>query len=505
MIYLPKINKTDLVLVLLGAGLLILSFPKHDIGGLAYPALAVLCYLGLRSSAPEEKRFLPGFLFGVFFYLGNIFWVSYSMEHYGGLPKIVSWSILFILCCYLALYFGFFTWGLNRLSAKSRLVWVAPFYWVALEYVRTYLLSGFPWSLIGYSQYKYIPLIQIADITGVYGLSFIVMSVAVSLAKIASLYPEIKSSHLLRYGLVPVFLLIAGLSYGYYRINHLKFPEKIRVGVIQGNVDQGVKWNPSFQQKTIDRYARLSRKAAGKTTRLIVWPETAAPFYFQSNEKFARQVTKLAKEIKTPLLFGAPAFVMKKGDYQQQNSAFLLSSEGVLIGKSDKIHLVPFGEYVPLSWLFKPFGSLVAEVGDFSPGDRPHPLQLGNKRLGVVICFEVIFPDLVRRFFKNGAHFLVNITNDAWFGHTDASYQHYSMVTFRAVENHAGVARSANTGISGFIDPLGRNISSTDIFVTTEQAADLPVSREKTVYTRYGDIFAWFCCIITLARIIRES
>ncbi len=244
-------------------------------------------------------------------------------------------------------------------------------------------------------------------------------------------------------------------------------------------------------------YKELSGQAAKADPQLIVWPESATPFYFQSSEKYQPQLLNWVESWGSWLLFGSPSYRAVFSQTKLYNSAFLVSPEKKLAGVYHKLHLVPFGEYVPLKGVLSFAGKLVAQVGDFSSGSEHTILELPQGKLGVVICFEVIFPQVVRRFFDRGAQFLVNITNDAWFGKTSASLQHFSILTLRAVENRSFVVRAANTGISGFIDPLGRIRSSTSIFVADYLVDTINLGRGKTFYAEYGDIFSWLCIIVT--------
>jgi apolipoprotein N-acyltransferase len=269
----------------------------------------------------------------------------------------------------------------------------------------------------------------------------------------------------------------------------------LRVGLVQGNIDQSVKWDESFQRETLSIYERLSRKVSEHKPELIIWPETATPFFFQDAKEYQPLILEIPEETHAFLLFGSPSYRFERGKANHYNSAYLVSTSGEITGKYDKIHLVPFGEYIPLSNLLFFIGSLGEGIGNFKPGREFFNFSLPQGQFGVLICFEIIFPDLCRRFVKRGANFLVTITNDAWFGKTSAPYQHLSLATFRAVENRVFIARAANTGISAFIDPKGKTIKQGGLF--TEEAMDgtIRLMNRRTFYTLYGDIFAWICSI----------
>jgi apolipoprotein N-acyltransferase len=290
-----------------------------------------------------------------------------------------------------------------------------------------------------------------------------------------------------------------------------KLPKtSVTVGVVQPNIDQAVKWDRAYRDETMQRLERLTA-LLGTGTDLVVWPEAATPFILEREKEYQLQLIALADRAKAPILLGSPAlrFYPDRRPYLL-NSAYLLGTDGTLLGRYDKHHLVPFGEYIPLkSSLLFFLDKLVEGIGDFEAGPgstilsfTPKSLGGGNPaaahpvRFGVAICYEVIFPDLVRQSAANGAEFLVTITNDGWFGLSSAPAQHFSMVVFRSVENHLAFARAANTGISGFIDPFGRIIQATPLFTEQALQASIPVGYSRTFYSYYGDVFANACAII---------
>jgi apolipoprotein N-acyltransferase len=271
-----------------------------------------------------------------------------------------------------------------------------------------------------------------------------------------------------------------------------------RIAVVQGNIDQAIKWNPAFQIDTVQKYNRLSSSIIDQGPDLIVWPESATPFYFLYDIKPSELVLDGIQQTAKDYLIGSPSFVRKDEVVHYFNSAYLISPKTKTMGKYDKTHLVPFGEYVPFKkWL--PFlGKIVAQVGDFESGKKGNTLSWKNHRIGVQICYEIIFPGLSRAMVRNNAALLINITNDAWFGKTSGPYQHFSMTVFRAVENRRSLVRAANTGISGFIDPAGRVMASTALLKEAAVTQTVPLLKEKTVYTNIGDLFAQVCLAIVL-------
>jgi apolipoprotein N-acyltransferase len=303
---------------------------------------------------------------------------------------------------------------------------------------------------------------------------------------------------------VAVFLLVAlDLGYGAFRLSEDKAsePPSLRVGVVQANIPQDVKWDARFRQETINRYERLTHDLASQSVGLVVWPEAAVPFLFEEDKPFRQQVIESVRADRVPLLFGSPAVTTVGNRLRMYNSAYLLSADGQVMGRYDKMHLVPFGEYIPLQKLLFFVDKMVEGIGDFLPGRDYTLFKLPEAKFGTVICYEVIFPDLVRRFVNEGATLMTTITNDAWFGDSSAPYQHFSMVVFRAVENRVPFARAANTGVSGFIDRTGRIQTAGPIFVEAALADTVRLRTQTTFYTWYGDVFAYACVIITLLMI----
>ena len=499
-----------------------LSFPKSDLELLAWIALVPLHWA--LDGKTKAQAFWIGWLSGTIAFTGMMAWVVTAMTTYGKVPLPVSYGILLLLTAYLGLYVGLYSAGAVwfRSLIPRYGFFVFPCLWVTLELIRTYALSGMPWGLLGYSQYRQIEIIQIADHMGVYGVSFLIVLVNVALAEFLSwLMPYFRNFRPARlpWELAAMAALLVTLSwqYGLVTLSETPFSDvprlSITVGVVQPNVDQAVKWDTAYREETLARFDRLTEKL-GRATDLVVWPEAATPFVFEREPVYQLQLMALANRAQAPILFGSPAlrFYPDRRPYLM-NSAYLLAPDGQLLGRYDKHHLVPFGEYIPFkSSLLSFLDKLVEGIGDFEPGTGPTVLTLPPKlksatagtagttlrpiNFGVAICYEVIFPNLVRQFAANGAEFLVTVTNDAWFGPSAAASQHFSMVVFRSVENHLAFARSANTGISGFIDPFGRIVEATPIFTEQAVKATMQVWRPYTFYSRHGDVFAYGCAII---------
>jgi apolipoprotein N-acyltransferase len=493
-------KKKDILLSLFSGVLLILSFPNFDLEFLAWFALVPLLY------SVEGKGLLPafalGFLTGFVSFLGILYWIIVAVHTYGNVPLILSGLILLLLVMYLSLFFGVFTF-LNRFfqtASGLRTVLLAPILWVSLEYLRSFLLTGFPWANIGYSQYLNLPFIQMADITGAYGPSFVIILVNAALFWVLQQWP--RKAFPFKEVAVTALILLGCLIYGYGKIRltdrQISQNLPLKIGLVQGNIDQSIKWDESFQKETLKIYERLSFKVSKGKPDLIIWPETATPFFFQEAKEYQPVILDISEKTDAFLLFGSPSYKIEKGKVNHYNSAYLASPAKQMIGRYDKIHLVPFGEYVPLSNLLFFIGSLGEGIGNFKPGKEIFNFSLPQGKFGVLICFEIIFPDLCRRFVKEGADFLVTITNDAWFGRTSAPYQHLSMATFRAIENRVFIARAANTGISAFIDPKGKIVEQGGIFTEEAINGTIRLSKERTFYTLYGDVFAWICCAFSI-------
>lgn len=472
--------------------LLALSFPQPGISALAWFAFVPL-FLASAGATPAVG-FKLGFTAGCAAYAGILYWLNIVMTTYGKLHWTVSGSLYLTLAAYLALYPGVILWLVRRCAARRiSLLLSFPVLWVAGELIRSYLLTGFPWAHLGYSQYRTLPLIQISDVTGVYGVSYLIAFANVvfyriwgSMRRRGEAYPVL--------GLLALLVLLAGtVGYGIAALNRPEKGALQRVLLVQGNIPQDVKWEPRFQESTLATYERLTREGAPGAGTLVVWPESALPFHLQSEPAFAARVRSLAAELRTPLLTGSPAYEREGDRVRYLNSAFLISPAGVVVGRSDKLHLVPFGEYVPLASLLPFVNKLVAGIGDFSPGKGAVPLQTALGKIGVLVCFEGIFPEVAREYVRGGAGLLVNITNDAWFGRSSAPYQHLSMTVFRAVENRVPLVRAANTGISSVIDSRGHIRGMTPLFEQATLGGEVRLGGTRSFYNRYGDLFAFFC------------
>jgi len=488
-----------LLLALLSGFTLTASFPPSPFYFLAWFALVPLLK-SLENETPMAALRL-GFAAGLAHYLTLIYWVIIVMGHYGHLPLPVSVSILVLFSLYLAIYPAVFAWGCSLIGKSFLGSLKTAGLWVALEYMRANLLTGFPWCLLGHSQYGNLEAIQIADLVGAYGTSFVIV---LSSTLIYGLLLEQNPGRWKREAPLVLLILALALGYGFYRMSDSRPAQgTLKVAIAQGNIDQSIKWNSAYQEKTMQIYRTLTLKSRPFGPDLVVWPETAVPLFFQDGEPLARTVLHAARESEAHLIFGSPAYRKERGAVSFFNRAYLASPRAEILGSYDKVHLVPFGEYVPMK-RFLPFVQrLVVAAGDFLPGDKLEPLKFPKAASGVLICFESIFPELGRAMTENGATLLVNLTNDAWYGMSSAPFQHFSMAVFRAVENRRTVVRAANTGISAFILPTGKILEQSGIFTEALLTKEIPLSDPAlTVYTRYGDFFAIALTLLSAVNIL---
>jgi apolipoprotein N-acyltransferase len=358
-------------------------------------------------------------------------------------------------------------------------------------------LFDFSWCLLGYSQHANLPTIQIARYAAVYGVSFVVAAVSSALA---FLVLERRRGPRTTVLLVTIGLLAVVWMHGEWRLSQVP-PERgrLRVGLVQASIAQDEKWDAAHAWRNVDRHLDLTRRAVAEGARLVVWPESALPFLFDRTPVVAAQLTDVVRQSGLYLLFGNDDREEQRGGERGRIwvGAKMIDPQGQVVLRYHKIRLVPFGEYVPIQSILTLGGrfsaKLVQEVGEFTPGGEYAVGAVDGRPISAFICYEAIFPDLVREFAARGAQLLVNITNDGWYGRTSAPYQHFAMVKFRAVENERYLVRAANTGITAVVDPHGRVLERTELFEPAVLVRDVPLLAGSTFYTRHGDVFAWAC------------
>ena len=456
---------------IVSAFLLSFAFPPYHLGFMAYFGFVPMFFLIEHLSG--WKAFKWGYVWGLFFHIANLYWIGYIT-----LAGVVA-AILF-----LSLYFGLFLYlaSLFRDKLGDKAVYWYPFLWLLIEFLRSLGVIGFPWASIGYTQTYSINMIQFATVTGVFGVSFWVVWLNVFAFLMLKNWRERKKS--LLYGTIFLLLIFLPWTYGKLTIpSNDQFKEKIEVALLQGNIDPLEKWDEAFLARNFKLYEGMTRTALKDTSLdLIIWPETATACYLRSRPKYLKRVNKLVDSSFVALLTGTPDYkFIGKGQYNAYNALFLILPYYRKIQHYYKRKLVPFGERVPFSHVFPALGrwlnALNTGIGDFTPGKAFNLFELPGTYLhkkglneiksplkfAGVICYESIFQGEVRKFINKGAKFLVIVTNDAWFGASEAPYHHAQIAVFRAVENRISIARDANTGISMIIDPYGRVLKKTKL------------------------------------------
>lgn len=489
-------------LAVLSGLLLTLSFPKFGHGLVAFVALVPL-FVAL-ADAPGLRALRLGFLTGFVAGVGVLYWTSLVVVQYGGLSLPVGIGVMLLLAAAVALFPTLFAGVLVlwRSAFGAAALLAAPVAWVATEVLRAYTFFRFPWCLLGYSQADNLPLVQIAAVTGVYGVSLVVAAVNAALA-FALVTGDVPAR---RRALLGTALgLVAVTAPGAWQLQR-PFPVagQVAVGLVQANIAQDEKWAPGKAFDNLERHLELTERAAAQGARLVVWPESSVPFLWDREPALRDTLSAVAARERLFLLFG-------NDDREEAQDgldrifvgAKLLAPDGRLGLRYHKMRLVPFGEYTPLEPLLTLGGRytarLVQEVGRFTPGREAAVGEVDGHLVGGFICYEAIFPDLVRRFTASGAGLLANMTNDAWYGTTSAPYQHFAMARLRAVENGRYLVRAANTGISGVVDPRGRIVAASGLFEPAALVVEVPIAAGTTFYVRHGDVFAGACLLAAAA------
>lgn len=523
-----RIHRSAWLLAILSGVLQILVFPLPGLYMLCWLALSPLIIAILRARRAEtlqlsdsaglrlvpasiSQGFVLAYACGILWYAGTCYWVFDTMHQYGGLSRPAAFGILVLFCLYLALYHGAFG-ALLALAAdrgtslSRRALLAAPFLWVATEFART-RITGFPWNLLGTVQVDNFPLARIATFTGVYGLSFEIMLVNTAVA-VAFLVRREKRKTLFVAALGAAFALQAG--------RWLTVPPAItdhQAYLVQANIPilDNSEWTKDYFEGTLRDLTWITvnpplapgEKQAPTTPSIVVWPESPAPFY-TSDPLFRDTVSGIARKMATWMVVGSMGVRNATGAQTTEtyNSAALVSPTGEWVTRYDKVHLVPFGEYVPFRRLFSFAEGLTKEVGEFGRGTSRQPLDAGGARLGTFICYESVFPDEVRQFARNGAQVFVNISNDGWYGDSGAYAQHLQQSRMRAIENARWLLLGTDTGVTASVDPFGRIVANVPRKTRTTLRAPYALNSVTTFYTRHGDWFAYLCAIISLLALI---
>jgi apolipoprotein N-acyltransferase len=432
------------------------------------------------------------------------------MTTFGGLQTPVAVIAALLLVAYLSLFpaaFSLATSRLVRVWGSSGVLAASPV-WIATELGRQYVWDGFPWALLGYSQVTWLPIAQLASVTGVYGLSALLALAAASAA-----HAVVATGRRCWYPVGATLALVAVCgSWGQWRLSRsdlLASGEPVRTAVLQANIAQEDKWNPAFADAITDRYLTMTRQALAQGATFVMWPESSTPFFFEHDLVRGAAIRRLAAEGKATLLIGSDQIEPVRAEPGRTkpgrllyNAAFLVQPDGRVGAVYRKMHLVPFGEYVPAQRLLFFAKPIVEAVSDFAPGTEAVMLPVGAHRASTAICYEVIYASLMRQFVVQGSELLTTITNDAWYGRSSAAFQHWEQASLRAIENGRYLARAANTGISGFVDPYGRVLQKSDLFEQVLLVDDLRFISERTIYSRTGDLVAWLSLAGTLAALM---
>jgi len=477
---LPSLRRGEiafhLLLCLLSAIFLLLIFPGFDIHLLAPFALTPLLF-ALALTPDWRQRFLFGWLAGIVFWFGLCTWIQFVLQDHGGMGRWGSWGAFALFCVLKALHLGVFSLLAGPLMNRAYALPAVAALWAGLE--RTHGTFGFAWLQLGNAGIDMSVPLRLAPFVGVYGLSFVFCMIAAAVACLLLRRPRIYLAPALA---LPFLWLLPPIHEG--------TPTPDRALVVQPDIDTEIEWTGERQQQTERQLGLLSMAIPAP---LVIWPELPAPLYYYNDPEFHQEATRIAIR-HGYFLFGTVAYTQKGAPL---NSAVLLGPTGNLIGRYDKIYLVPFGEFVPP--LFSFVNRITQEAGDFAPGHEIKVLPAANHRLGVFICYESAFPHLVRQFAKAGADVLVNISNDGYFGHTEAREQHLLLVQMRAVENRRFIIRATNDGLTAVIDPSGRIIKELPPYEELAAPVRYGTVESTTFYTRHGDWFAWSCLTIGLA------
>ena len=469
------------------------SFPKLSQSYLAWVALVPLIFYVARVRRPRSA-FLGGALAGMLQFLALLYWIPRVLTHYGGLPAPGAWSLFIlmaaILGCYPAAACALTRFCMNR-GGSGFLLILAPA-WVTLDYVRSlFPFGGFPWLMVGYSQADYLRLIQIADLAGVYAVSFLIVWVNVVIAWVL-----VHRSYNGLATLGAAAMLAGALAYGTGSLHRWdRTQPEYRAALLQGNLSVDVP-ESALAWKYQQGYVQMADRLGPARIDLLVLPEAPSPVIFQHDPGYQEIQRSLAQRFPLGLVFNNIYFREVEGTSRYFNSAFFLDRNGTEVGRYDKIHLVPFGEYIPLQKLFFFSETISKDVGNFYPGNSFVTVPLGGHLTYVIMCFVAVFPELSRQFIRRGSQLIINLTNDAWYGDTSAPYQHLTMARWRAVECRRYLLRAANSGISAIVEPSGRIQVQTGLLREDTAVGGFAFLSGETFYARHGDSFPILCVII---------
>lgn len=485
-----------LMMAAASGGLLALALPPRPYPWLAWVVLVPLL-LAVRSGG-RRRAALLGLLAGTIYALASVYWVMGTMVRYGPLPVWLAAAATLLL----ALYMGGYTavWaalapGLIRRHRHTGPIWLATA-WVVLEWLRTHLFGGFGWAHLGYTQVTTPAILQVAELGGIFAISWLIVAVNGALTATVVHLADRRPHALQPQLLAAVAVILAAAAFGEVRLAKIRATpvrRELPVALVQGNVPEGEKWDPARRREILERYLSMSEALGTGSARLVVWPEAAIPYLLQGSPAFDARLRQVCARTGAELIFGG--LWQDPANQSYRNSAYAISAAAGVVGRYDKLHLVPFGEYVPLARLLAFVRSITAEIGDFRPGTAATLLPAAGEQVGCPICFEVTYPGLIRDFVRGGATMLATVTNDAWFGDSVAPRQHLLVAAVRCVEARLPMVRAANTGITAVIDADGRILAEAPQFETTTLTATVPLrDLGPTLYSRLGE--GWLIALL---------
>lgn len=499
-------TRTQIIYAAVTGLLVMFSFPTVLFGWHA-PNLGFMIWFALVplffaiSNETPKRAFVLTFISSSIWYMGSIYWIFRAMHTFGKLGVGASVAVLLLLVIIVAAYISLAPMLARFIETRWRgeFMILLPCAWVLFELLRRLgPFGGFPWADLSVSQWQHLYMIQIADVTGILGIVFVIVLVNAFLAEVVLRITGREVKFFFPKLIVAAAILIIVVVYGYFRLEGVAkiaaASPTIHTGIVQGSIPQDEKWQHGSEIANVNIYRRATRKLAQSQIDLIVWPESAFPWKISANDEhidpnmlgFERGGTE-----EMPYLLAG--MVTETGGNNIYNSAQLFKANGDRVARYDKVHLVPFGEYVPYKNLLFFINKLVDPVGDFQPGKTLDPIDSPLAKLAVLICYEDVFPEIARGQVLRGADLITNITNDAWYGVSSAPYQHVAHAVFRAVENRRFLVRAANTGVSAIVDPTGKIIVSSKIFNESILAAPVGLISELTFYTKSGEWFAYAC------------
>jgi len=452
---------------------------------------------------PPLRAFTLGLLAATIYFAGTIYWTGTVIIAFGDVNPIVATIGMLLLSAYLAIYPAVASLVTSQVIARvgARGLFLAPLAWVATEYLRGYVLTGFPWVPLGNSQVTVLPVAQLASVLGVYGLSALVAYINATLA-----FALVTSGtrRAIAVATAALVLILVG-GWGVWRIADGSLTREgtpIRVGLIQGNIAQEDKWKAEHARRIFTTYIAMTRDAVRRGAQYVIWPESSTPFTFEdplASPEGDEALRQLAREVRVPILFGSDQVIRRQPIETSElyNAAYQLDPDGKTIALYRKIKLVPFGEFFPFQKWIAFAAPLVQRFVPFSAGTGPVILPVGSHRASTAICYEVVFPSLARDAVAAGSELLTTVTNDGWYGRSSAPYQHWEMASMRAIEQGRYLARAANTGISGIVDPYGRVLARSNIFEQVGLVGDARFLTGRTVYSMMGDAIAYVSIVVT--------